>query len=93
MWDGNPFVHYNIKKIDNHYRMQKKVAREQCTKCKSRYINSRCTFKLCSKCCVARKTAEGGPCRVKSHRDAKERRDAMGEGTEAEAEGEDGGVV
>ena len=49
MWAGNPFVHYNIKKINNHYRMQKKVAREQCTKCKSRYINSRCTFKLCSK--------------------------------------------
>ena len=45
------------------------------------------------KCCVER-TTEGGPCRVKSHRDAKERRDAiMGEGAEAEAEGEDGGVV
>ena len=98
MWDGNPsFVHdYNIKKINNHYRMQKKVAREQCTKCKSRYINSRCTtFKLCSKCCCVDRTSEGGPCRVKSHRDAKKRRDAMGEGAEAEAEaeGEDGGVV
>ena len=92
MWDGNPFVHYNIKKINNHYIMQKKVAREQCTKCKSRYINSRCTFKLCSKCCVDQ-TTEGGPCRVKSHRNAKERREAMGEGAEAEAEGEDGGVV
>ena len=64
MWDGNPsFVHdYNIKKINNHYRMQKKVAREQCTKCKSRYINSRCTLKLCSQCCVER-TTNGGPCR------------------------------
>ena len=74
MWDGNPFVHYNIKKINNHYRMQKKVAREQCPTCKSRYINARCTFKLCSKCCVER-TTEGGPCRVKTHRIAKERRD------------------
>ena len=72
--------------------MQKKVAREQCTKCKSRYINSRCNFKLCSKCCVERAT-EGGPCRVKSHCDVKERRrDAMGEGAEAEAEAEDGVV-
>ena len=81
MWDGNPsFVHdYNIKKINNHYRMQKKVAKEQFTKCKSRYIsNSRCTFKLCSKCCVDR-TTEGGPCRVKAHCIAKEKRDAMGE--------------
>ena len=30
---------------------------------------------------------------VKSHRDAKERRDAMGEGVEAQAEDEYGGVV
>ena len=72
--------------------MQKKVAREQCPTCKSRYINARCTFKLCSKCCVER-TTEGGPCRVKTHRIAKEKRDAMGKGAEAEVEGEDGGVV
>ena len=95
MWDGNPFVHYNIKKINNHYRKQKKVAREQCKNtCKSRYINgARCTFtkELCSKCCVDR-TTEGGACRVKSHRGAKETRDAMGAAAEAEAEG-DGGVV
>ena len=87
MWDNNPFVHYNIKNINNHYRIQKKVSREQCATCKSRCINSKCTFKLCSKCCVEQ-TAEGGQGRVKSHRAAKERRDAMGEGAEAEAKGD-----
>ena len=92
MWDGNPFVHYNIKKINNHYRMQKKVAREQCPTCKSRYINARCTFKLCSKCCVDG-TTEGGACRVKSHHGAKETRDAMGAAAAAEAEAEGGVVV
>ena len=54
MWDGNPFVHYNIKKINNdHYIMQKKVAREQeqwCTTCKLySHMVLACTFKLCSK--------------------------------------------
>ena len=94
MWDSNPFVHYNIKKINNHYSMQKQVAREQCTTCKSRYINARCTFKLCSKCCVDR-TTEGGACRVKSHHGAKETRDAIGAAAEAEAEPAEaeGGVV
>ena len=70
MWDNNPFVHYNIKKYNNHFKLQKKVVRVNCEKCKSRACNSHCSFKLCLKCCIGQtiESSGTGNCKVKAHR-------------------------
>ena len=72
LWDSNPFVHFSVKKVHNHYAM-KNIEIEQCANGGDRHTNSKCTFKLYLKCCVDRKV-EGGEeaCKVNRNRDAKE---------------------
>ena len=74
MWVNHPFVYYNIKKYNNHFKLQKKVTRVNCEKCKSRAYNSRCSFKLCLKCCIEHimESAGDGNCKVNAHRVSKD---------------------
>ena len=73
MWDNNPFVHYNIKMYNNHFKLQKKVARVNCKKCKARACNSYCSFKLCLKCCVEHvlESTDDSNCKIMTHQMAK----------------------
>lgn len=52
MCQHNPFVHYNVKKERNHFKLRKKNERVNCEMCKTKAANAKCSFKLCLKCCI-----------------------------------------
>ena len=67
--DTNLFVHYNIKMYNNHFKIQKKVARVNYKNCQSITCNQYFPFKLYLKYYVkhAMSSSGAGNCKVKDH--------------------------
>ena len=49
--DSSPF-HYQCNKVSSYYKIVKKHTKVNCAKCLSGVSNTKCTSKMCKKCCT-----------------------------------------
>ena len=70
-WVDSPYHQYKVTKRGNHCVVSKKHAKITCAdeKCTTR-ANTKCSHKMCKKCCIKHTSAGADKCKLKEHKEA-----------------------